>query len=136
MFFIRFIDIYGLSQAMSMLAETIIKGIFHYLHIKEGFAVIGLGGFGAGELSISSDLDLMFVRTQDRSIPVSEKKTAEEMIRFLSEYTPRGFAYKVDMRLRPDGSRGILVNAIDGYKNTMKCMGNTVTVKGKAYRRR
>lgn len=112
-----FIDIYGLSQAMSMLAETIIKGIFHYLHIKEGFAVIGLGGFGAGELSIGSDLDLMFVRTQDRSIPVPEKGPAEELIRFLSEYTPRGFAYKVDLRLRPDGSKGILVNAIDGYEN-------------------
>jgi glutamate-ammonia-ligase adenylyltransferase len=43
--------------------------------------------------------------------------SAEELIRFLSEYTAKGIAYKVDMRLRPDGSRGILVNDIDGYRN-------------------
>lgn len=115
------VDVYGFSHALSMLADTIIRAILKYLHAERDFAVIGLGGFGARELNIGSDLDLIFIRTQGQHSPdeisFKEKTVAEELIKLLSEYTAKGFAYKVDMRLRPDGSRGILVNDIDGYKN-------------------
>jgi glutamate-ammonia-ligase adenylyltransferase len=115
------IDVYGFSHALSMLADRIIRAILKYLHAERDFAVIGLGGFGARELNIGSDLDLIFISTQRQhsphEIPFKEKGVAEELIKLLSEYTAKGFAYKVDMRLRPDGSSGILVNDIDGCKN-------------------
>ncbi len=115
------IDVYKFSQLLSMLADTIIRVILKHLHIEKGFAVIGLGGLGAKELNIGSDLDLTFVSAQGTyispGISIGEERLAEELIRFLSEYTARGIAYKVDMRLRPDGSRGILVNDIEGYRN-------------------
>jgi glutamate-ammonia-ligase adenylyltransferase len=114
------IDAYRFSHILSTLADTIIRAILKYLHAERDFAVIGLGGFGAGETNIGSDLDLIFVSTKEKYPPrilSEERGTAEELIRFLSEYTARGVAYKVDMRLRPDGSRGILVNDIDGYRN-------------------
>jgi glutamate-ammonia-ligase adenylyltransferase len=111
------IDVYGFSHALSMLADTIIRAIIKDLHANKGFAVIGLGGFGAGELNIGSDLDLIFISTQNGPYPPHDKGIAQELIKFLSEYTAKGFAYKVDMRLRPDGSQGILVNDIEGYKN-------------------
>jgi glutamine synthetase adenylyltransferase len=103
-------------------ANTIIRAIIKYLHGNIGFAVIGFGGFGARELNIGSDLDLIFVTKQGRSKPLHEISSekgdiAEKLIRFLSEYTENGIAYKVDMRLRPDGSKGILVNNMNGYKN-------------------
>lgn len=118
----RSLDVYGLSHALSMLAEIIIKATVHHLGINKGFAVIGFGGFGAGELNIGSDLDLIFIRIQDNGNRANKTiggriNTAEELIRFLTEYTANGYAYKVDMRLRPDGSKGILVNDIEGYKN-------------------
>jgi glutamate-ammonia-ligase adenylyltransferase len=112
-----YLDVYGLLHTLSILADTIIRAIIKDLHANKGFAVIGLGGFGAGELNIGSDLDLIFISTQNGSYPPHDKGIAEELIKFLSEYTAKGFAYKVDMRLRPDGSRGILVNDIEGYKN-------------------
>jgi glutamate-ammonia-ligase adenylyltransferase len=115
------IDVYGFSHALSMLADTIIRAILKYFYAEKDFAVVGLGGFGARELNIGSDLDLIFINTQVQyssdEISFKEKWIAEELIKLLSEYTAKGFAYKVDMRLRPDGSRGILVNNIDGYKN-------------------
>jgi glutamate-ammonia-ligase adenylyltransferase len=112
-----YLDVYGLLHTLSILADTIIRAIIKDLHADKGFAVIGLGGFGAAELNIGSDLDLIFISTQDGSYPPHDKGIAEELIKFLSEYTAKGFAYKVDMRLRPDGSQGILVNDIEGYKN-------------------
>jgi glutamate-ammonia-ligase adenylyltransferase len=115
------IDVYKFSLLLSMLADTIIRAILEHLHINKGFAVIGLGGLGAKELNIGSDLDLMFVSAQETyissGISIGKERIAEELIRFLSEYTDRGIVYKVDMRLRPDGSRGILVNDIEGYRN-------------------
>jgi len=112
-----YLDVYGLLHTLSILADTIIRAIIKDLHANKGFAVIGLGGFGAGELNIGSDLDLIFISTQNGPYPPHDKGIAEELIKFLSEYTAKGFAYKVDMRLRPDGSQGILVNDIEGYKN-------------------
>ena len=35
----------------------------------------------------------------------------------LTAYTDRGLLYSVDTRLRPDGSKGILVKDIEGYRN-------------------
>ena len=115
-------DIYRLSHMLSMLADTIIRAITKYLHADKGFAVMGLGGVGARELNIGSDLDLIFISTQRElqtsyKISSQERGAAEELIRFLSEYTANGYAYKVDMRLRPDGSKGILVNDMNGYSN-------------------
>jgi glutamate-ammonia-ligase adenylyltransferase len=117
LFLKSFFDIYKFSNALSMLADTIMRAIVNYLQLNKGFAVIGFGGFGARELNIDSDLDLIFISMQDRSRTVHKKGTAEELIKFLSGYTAGGYAYNVDMRLRPDGSKGILVNDIDGYTN-------------------
>src|SRR4030043_997797 len=114
-------NVYSFSKLLSILADTIIKALLKHLHAEMNFAVIGLGGFGAREMNIGSDLDLIFVSPQEKNLlsgfPLEEEGTAKELIRFLSEYTAKGIAYKVEMRLRPDGSRGILLNDIDGYKN-------------------
>jgi glutamate-ammonia-ligase adenylyltransferase len=104
-----------------MLADTIIRAIVTYFHAGKEFAVIGLGGYGARDLNIGSDLDLLFISAGDgiqgfHGLSSSPGTVAEELIRFLAGYTAKGFAYKIDMRLRPDGSRGILVNNIEGYK--------------------
>ena len=116
LFLKNFLDVSGFSHTLSMLADIIIRAVVHYLRAERGFAVVGLGGFGSRDLNIGSDLDLLFIRS--RGGPDSYNDTrAEELIRFLSEYTSRGVAYKVDMRLRPDGPRGILVNDIKGYEN-------------------
>ncbi|MEW6054316.1 MAG: bifunctional [glutamate--ammonia ligase]-adenylyl-L-tyrosine phosphorylase/[glutamate--ammonia-ligase] adenylyltransferase [Nitrospirota bacterium] len=110
------LDAHGLSHLLTALADTIIKSLTRHLDIHEGFAVIGLGALGAHELNVGSDLDLMFIHAREGTVS-SEKNPAADIIRFLSEYTSGGFAYKVDMRLRPDGAKGILVNDLEGYES-------------------
>jgi [glutamine synthetase] adenylyltransferase / [glutamine synthetase]-adenylyl-L-tyrosine phosphorylase len=117
-----FLDTHSFTHTLSMLADTIIRAIITSFHAGKEFAVIGLGGYGARDLNIGSDLDLLFISTGDdiqgfHGLSSATGTVAEELIRFLSGYTAKGFAYKIDMRLRPDGSSGILVNDIEGYKS-------------------
>ncbi len=68
-----FLDVYAFSNTLSMLADTIIQQLVTDLHGDEGFAVIGLGGFGAGDLNIGSDLDLLFISSREIPTPSVEK---------------------------------------------------------------
>jgi len=86
-----------------------------------GFAVIGLGKLGAGELNPSSDVDLVVVHASDE--PASwpfrvpphafHERVAREAAALLSEPTGDGFCLRVDFDLRPEGKSGALVNSLD-----------------------
>ncbi|HZU26527.1 MAG TPA: glutamine-synthetase adenylyltransferase [Bryobacteraceae bacterium] len=89
-----------------------------------GFAVIALGKLGGMELNYSSDIDLMFVYAgngeTDGAAPVSNKefykKVANEYTALLSTYTAEGLCYRVDLRLRPDGSLGEICISLEGAR--------------------
>jgi glutamate-ammonia-ligase adenylyltransferase len=89
-----------------------------------GFSVISLGKLGGQELNYSSDIDLMFVYTGNgettgpASISNKEfyKKVANEYISLLSAYTAEGQCYRVDLRLRPDGTLGEICISLDGAR--------------------
>ena len=89
-----------------------------------GMSVIALGKLGGRELNYSSDIDLMFVYTASgetdgkNSISNKEfyKKVANQYTELLSTYTAEGLCYRVDLRLRPDGSLGEVCISLDGAK--------------------
>jgi glutamate-ammonia-ligase adenylyltransferase len=78
---------------------------------KDGFAVIGMGKAGGREITFASDLDLIFVCRKE--IEDSHVRAAEALIRLLTAYTRDGIAYRVDVRLRPDGTKGPLISTLD-----------------------
>ncbi len=81
------------------------------------FAVVALGKLGALELNYSSDIDLIFLYTHDGEtagpIRVSNRdfatQLAHRLTSALSHPTVEGSCYRVDLRLRPEGSSGELV---------------------------
>ena len=89
-----------------------------------GMAVIALGKLGGCELNYSSDIDLMFVYAAagetDGPLPISNKefykKVANQFTQLLSTHTAEGLCYRVDLRLRPDGSLGEACISLDGAK--------------------
>ena len=89
-----------------------------------GFSVISLGKLGGKELNYSSDIDLMFVYggngETDGPTRITNKelckKIANEYMAMLSTYTADGQCYRVDLRLRPDGTLGEICISADGAR--------------------
>jgi [glutamine synthetase] adenylyltransferase / [glutamine synthetase]-adenylyl-L-tyrosine phosphorylase len=89
-----------------------------------GFSVISLGKLGGKELNYSSDIDLMFVYggngETDGPTRITNKefckKIANEYTALLSTYTADGQCYRVDLRLRPDGTLGEICISDEGAR--------------------
>lgn len=78
--------------------------------------VFALGKLGAGELNLSSDVDLVFAYPEAGRLQGSEKtnqafflRLGQQLVQVLDNVTGDGFAFRVDMRLRPYGESGALV---------------------------
>jgi glutamate-ammonia-ligase adenylyltransferase len=91
-----------------------------------GFAVIGYGKLGGIELGYGSDLDLVFLHSEesagrctngDKPIEnaVFYARLGQRMIHILNIRTPAGILYEVDTRLRPSGASGLLVSNVDAF---------------------
>jgi glutamate-ammonia-ligase adenylyltransferase len=96
-----------------------------------GFA---FGKLGGDELNYSSDIDLMFVYDRDgetnkKSGAVTNgefySRVVTELVRLLSSVTDRGFAYRVDLRLRPEGNAGPLARSLDSTVSYYDLRGRT-----------
>ncbi len=78
------------------------------------FTILGMGKLGGLELNYSSDIDLIFLYDEEghtdghRSISNAEffDALAREITRLMTEGTDLGVAWRVDLRLRPEGARG------------------------------
>jgi glutamate-ammonia-ligase adenylyltransferase len=78
----------------------------------DGFAVVALGKLGGRELNYSSDVDLVYVcRNAGEEAMAFYVKLARAFTAALTDVTPEGYLYRVDLRLRPDGQAGPLVNS-------------------------
>ncbi len=89
-----------------------------------GFVVLGMGKLGGRELNVGSDIDLLpFYETDDGEVrkdgaPVEQSlhehftRITQRFTATLEEPTDDGICWRVDLRLRPEGSRGPLVNAL------------------------
>lgn len=109
--------------------------------IPAGFAVIGMGKLGGQELNFSSDIDLMYVYTADGEteglpgpdgVPTNRIsnhqyfiKLAEKLSAAIGRNTADGFVFRVDLRLRPEGQRGPLVQSLGGYEIYYESWGQT-----------
>jgi [glutamine synthetase] adenylyltransferase / [glutamine synthetase]-adenylyl-L-tyrosine phosphorylase len=86
------------------------------------FSVLALGKLGGRELNYSSDIDLMFLYGGNGEASGPEritnkeffKKVANQFTNLLSTYTAAGVCYRVDLRLRPEGSLGDVCTSLAG----------------------
>jgi glutamate-ammonia-ligase adenylyltransferase len=98
------------------------------------FVVLALGKLGGGELNYSSDIDLLFLYDDEGQCaggprPISNAeffaRMGRDLVRLLAEHTALGQAYRVDMRLRPDGHQGALARSLAATLGYYETAGRT-----------
>lgn len=104
------------------------------------FVALALGKLGGNELNYSSDVDLVFLYDVDgrteflRGTPSGSgtlsnteffERLTQDVVRLVTEPTPLGTAYRVDLRLRPEGERGPLVRSLEGMMHYYDVLGRT-----------
>ncbi|GBD24856.1 Bifunctional glutamine synthetase adenylyltransferase/adenylyl-removing enzyme [bacterium HR30] len=100
------------------------------------FVVLGMGKLGGNELNFSSDIDLVYLyestegpSLDDTAETLSPRayftRLAEWLTRALQEVTASGFAFRVDLRLRPDGINGPIVNSVSNALLYYESYGQT-----------
>ncbi len=102
------LDVEQVTLQLSRLADAAVAAAAAGLGAEGHFAIVALGKLGGSELNYSSDIDLIFVRPDSAADQASSDGVARALVRLLSRQTPDGHLYRVDMRLRPEGSSGML----------------------------
>jgi glutamate-ammonia-ligase adenylyltransferase len=136
------------ARQLSYLADAIVEASLDYTwrHMEElygqplrrdvercRFAVLALGKLGGLELNYSSDIDLVFLYEQDgqtdarRTVSNHEffERLCKDLVRLLTESTELGATYRVDLRLRPEGSRGPICLSFDSTLSYYDVKGRT-----------
>lgn len=106
------------------------------------FCVLGMGKLGGQELNYSSDVDVLFVYSDEgfvfkeppragsragKGLPNHEffRRLGEAFIAEVSRTAPEGTLYRIDLRLRPEGRAGPLARSLESYENYYAQYGQT-----------
>ena len=123
-----FVDFPDVVEQISDLADVLLQATLALLEdefdSRLDFAVLALGKLGGRELNYSSDVDLLYL--------CSDECDHEEAIRFarrftraVAEVTHEGHLYRVDLRLRPMGRTGEIIYPLKALQHYYSSWGDT-----------
>ena len=127
------ISIEHISDNLSALADAVLEATlrccWEQLKKRRGgetlpslpdFIIVGYGKLGGKELGYVSDLDLVYLCGDDEAQPeVIDQYTrlAQRLSTWLASTTAAGTLFETDLRLRPNGEAGRLVNKLGAFKH-------------------
>ena len=97
--------------------------------------IIGMGKLGAGELNVSSDIDLVYVFDEDGQTQGIEggrsgvsnhsyfDKVVKQLYALIGETTEHGQVFRMDLGLRPNGESGHSVVSLDALEEYFQVQG-------------
>lgn len=115
--------------------------------IQSSICIVALGKLGSKELNYSSDIDLLFLYSGEGTTSgqgVNDSITNREYFVKLTQHVSKlvggqggeGAAYRVDLRLRPNGRVGApaisLKDAVNYYKKTARTWERQVLIRSRA----
>src|SRR6266404_4554697 len=125
---------------LSQIAEICIRCVFEYWDAefrrrygspKAEFAILALGKLGGGELNHSSDVDLLFLYSEEGQLTPHISyhqffnRLGNKILETFSKPHPDGSLFRADLRLRPEGSAGPLARALESVENYYAGFGET-----------
>ena len=111
------------------------------------FAIIGMGKLGGGELNFSSDIDVTFLYEEDEGESSGGPKgkttprefftnIGKKIIYAMGQVMEDGFVFRIDLRLRPMGASGPLVQSVGSamtyYESWGQCWERAALIKARA----
>src|SRR5213078_4545237 len=125
---------------LSQVAEICIRNVFEHWNTElrqqygspnAEFAILALGKLGGGELNHSSDVDLLFLYSEEGQLTTHISyheffnRLGKRMLETFSTQHPAGSLFRVDLRLRPEGSAGPLARSLESMENYYAGFGET-----------
>src|SRR6059058_441816 len=125
---------------LSQVAEICIRNVFEHWNMelrqqygspKAEFAILALGKLGGGELNHSSDVDLLFLYSEEGQLTTHISyheffnRLGKRILETFSVQHPAGSLFRVDLRLRPEGSAGPLARSLESMENYYAGFGET-----------
>jgi glutamate-ammonia-ligase adenylyltransferase len=114
-----------LLQRLTMLADYCVSRSAEWLvpapidSTHASWAIVALGKLGGMELGVHADLDLVIVYDDPRDpqdVALRWQQFVERLQRFLGETSGEETAYRIDTRLRPEGTKGALAIPVSGLE--------------------
>ncbi|MFO1088281.1 MAG: bifunctional [glutamine synthetase] adenylyltransferase/[glutamine synthetase]-adenylyl-L-tyrosine phosphorylase [Hyphomicrobiales bacterium] len=101
-----------------------------YAGTDQGWIILGMGKLGARELNFSSDIDLIVlfdpdIAPLDPSVEPQKfyVRLTKRLAALLQDITPDGYAFRVDLRLRPDPRATQVAINVEAASNYYESMG-------------
>ena len=128
------------TAELSQLAEICVREVFAHWNTKfresfgspaADFAILALGKLGGGELNHSSDVDLIFLYSEEGELSPRLSyhqwfnRLAEKILETFAIRDSEGALFRVDLRLRPEGSAGPLARSLESMENYYAGFGET-----------
>jgi [glutamine synthetase] adenylyltransferase / [glutamine synthetase]-adenylyl-L-tyrosine phosphorylase len=128
------------TAELSQVAEICIRNVFEHWNAelrqrygspKAEFAILALGKLGGGELNHSSDIDLLFLYSEEGQLTAHISyheffnRLGKRILETFSTRNPAGSLFRVDLRLRPEGSAGPLARSLESMENYYAGFGET-----------
>jgi len=125
---------------VSLVAEICVKDVMEgwrrklmeqYGEPQSALCALGMGKLGGRELNYSSDIDLIFVYSEEgqlnRNFSYHQfyNRVVEQVVKTFSESSPAGALFRIDLRLRPEGDCGPLARGVESMENYYAAYGET-----------
>jgi glutamate-ammonia-ligase adenylyltransferase len=125
---------------LSQIAEICLRRVFEFwdteLRQRYGspeadFAILALGKLGGSELNHSSDVDLLFLYSDEGQLTPHISyhqffnRLGNKILETFSKPHPAGSLFRADLRLRPEGSAGPLARSLESMENYYAGFGET-----------
>jgi len=128
------------TAELSHIAEICVRRVFEHWNGEfrkrygsphAEFAILALGKLGGAELNHSSDVDLLFLYSEEGHLTPQFSyheffnRLGKKILETFSTRHPEGSLFRVDLRLRPEGSAGPLARSLESMENYYAGFGET-----------
>ena len=125
---------------LSLIAEICLRRVLEFWDAelrqrygspKADFAILALGKLGGAELNHSSDVDLLFLYSDEGQLTPHISyheffnRLGNKILETFSKPHPAGSLFRADLRLRPEGSAGPLARSLESMENYYAGFGET-----------